>query len=72
MRESRSTVKENGYGYALKIAEDLRAEGYEIISGPEEALVPRGEGSDGKPIMVPGYRIIIDDGRPPHVPIIVE
>ena len=72
MRESHSTVRENGYDYAFKVAEDLRAEGYEIISGPTEAMVPRGEGRDGKPIMVPGYRIVVDDGRPPHVPVIIE
>lgn len=70
MRDSFSTVKENGYDYAFKLAEDLRADGYEIISGPDEAMVPRGEGSDGKPVLVPGYRIVVDDGRPAHVPIL--
>ena len=72
MRESYSTVKENGYGYALEVAEELRQKGYEIISGPEEAMIPRGQKSDGSPILVPGYRIIVDDGRPPYVPIIAE
>ena len=72
MREIYSTVKENGYDYALKVTRELRQKGYEIISGPEEAMVPRGEGSDGKPILVPGYSIIVDDGRPPYAPIITE
>ena len=72
MRESYSTVKENGLDYAMSIAEDLRSQGYEVISGPKEAMVPRGEGSDGKPILVPGYSIIVDDGRPPYAPIITE
>ena len=72
MKQTYSTVKETGYDYALKIAEDLRAEGYEIISGPEEAMVPRGEDSNGCPIMVEGYRIVVDDGRPSYVAIIPE
>lgn len=72
MRESYSTVKENGIEYALQIAEELRSKGYEIISGPTEAKVPRGQRSDGSPIMVPGYLIVVDDGRPPYVPIITE
>ena len=72
MRETYSTVRENGDEYAMEVAEELRAKGYEIISGPEEAQVPRGEGSDGKPIMVPGYRIVVDDGRPSRNPIFTE
>ena len=72
MRETYSTVKENGYDYAMEVAEELRAKGYEIISGPEEAQVPRGQRSDGTPILVPGYKIVADDGRPPYVPIITE
>ena len=72
MRESYSTVKENGIEYALQIAEDLRQKGYEIISGPYEAMVPRGQRSDGSPMLVPGYKIVVDDGRPPYVPVITE
>ncbi len=72
MRESYSTVKENGYNYALEVAEELRQKGYEIISGPEEAMVPRGQRSDGSPILVPGYRIVVDDGRPPYAPVITD
>ena len=72
MRQTYSTVKENGYEYALQVTEDLRAEGYEIISGPEEGMIPRGEDSNGRPIMVEGYRIVVDDGRPSHVTIIPE
>lgn len=72
MKEIYSTVKENGYNYALEIAVELRQKGYEIISGPEEAMVPRGQKSDGLPILVPGYRIVVDDGRPPYVPVITE
>ena len=72
MRETYSTVKENGYLYAVEVAEELRQKGYEIRSGPIEAMVPRGQRSDGTPILVPGYRIIVDDGRPPYVPIVSE
>lgn len=72
MRQSYSTVKENGYDYAFSIAEELREDGYEIISGPVEAMVPRGEGSDGRPIMVPGYRIVVDDGKPSRIPIFTK
>ena len=72
MRESYSTIKENGIEYALQIAEELRLKGYEIISGPTETKVPRGQRSDGSPIMVPGYLIVVDDGRPPYAPVIVE
>lgn len=67
MRETYSTVKENGYDYALKVTGELRQKGYEIISGPEEAMVPRGEDSNGNPIFVSGYRIVVDDGRSPQV-----
>ena len=72
MRESYSTTRENGYSYALQIVEELRAKGYEIISGPTKAMVPRGQKSDGTPLLVPGYEIIVDDGRPPYKPIIAE
>ena len=72
MKETYSTVKENGYDYALEIADELRAKGYEVTHGPYEAMVPRGQRSDGSPIMVPGYKIDVDDGRPPYVPIITE
>ena len=72
MRESYSTIKENGYSYALQVRDELRAKGYEIISGPKETMVPRGQKSDGTPVMVPGYEIIVDDGRPPYEPIIAE
>lgn len=72
MRQSFSTVKENGCEYALSIAKELRGDGYEIISGPEETMVPRGEGSDGKPVMVPGYRIVVDDGRPSRTRIFTK
>ena len=71
MRESYSTVKENGYEYALQIADELRSRGYEIISGPYEAMIPRGQRSNGSPIMVPGYKIVVDDGRPPYASTIV-
>lgn len=71
MRESYSTVKENGYEYALQIADELRSKGYEVIAGPYEDMIPRGQGSDGNIMMVPGYKIIVDDGRPPYVPTIV-
>lgn len=67
MRESYSTVKENGYEYALQVTENLKAQGYEIISGPYETMVPRGEDSNGDPIFVSGYRIVVDDGRFPQV-----
>ena len=70
MRETYSTVKENGYSYALKMAKELKEKGYTIISGPVETMVPRGEGSDGKPIMVPGFQVEVDDGRPEQKPII--
>ena len=70
MRETYSTVKENGLDYAQRMAEGLRAKGYTIISGPVETMVPRGEGSDGKPIMVPGFQVEVDDGRPEQEPII--
>lgn len=72
MKETYSTVKENGYDYALELADELRTKGYEIIRGPYEAMVPRGQRSDGSPIMVSGYKIDVDDGRPPYVPIITE
>ncbi len=67
MRETYSTVKENGLQYAEQIARELRANGYRIISGPYEAMVPRGEDCNGNPIFVPGYRIVVDDGRFPQV-----
>lgn len=63
MTETYSTVKENGFSYALRIANELEARGYTLISGPTAAMVPRGEGSDGRPIMVPGYEIVVDNGR---------
>lgn len=72
MKETYSTVKENGYEYAFEIAVELRDKGYEILRGPYEAMKPRGQRSDGSPIMVPGYKIDVDDGRPPYVPIITE
>lgn len=67
MRGIYSTVEENGYDYVLKAIKELQEEGYEIISGPEEAMVSRGEDSNGNPIFVPGYRIVVDDGRFPQV-----
>lgn len=59
-----SVVKENGREYADKIAARLEKQGNEIL-GIEEAMVPRGEDINGKPILVPGYRITVDNGRPP-------
>ena len=64
MIEYFSTVKENGKSYAEEVARDLEKQGYEILK-IEEGMVPRGEGSDGKPYYVPGYLITTDDGRPP-------
>ena len=72
MIEYYSTVKENGFDYALQVADELRSKGYEILDGPYETLIPRGERSDGSKIMVPGYRIKVDDGRPDYAPIITE
>ena len=66
MIEYYSTVAENGRNYAIKVAKELHERGYEILGvSTETVMVPRGEGSDGKPVMVPGYQIIVDDGRPP-------
>ena len=70
MVEYYSTVKENGYDYALEIAEKLRQQGYKVLSVSDETLVPRGCDGDGRPIMVPGYEIKVDDGRPPYRSII--
>ena len=70
MIEYYSTVKENGFGYAQQVADELRQKGYKILDGPFETMVPRGERSDGSTIMVPGYRIKVDDGRPIRTPII--
>ena len=67
MRKIYSTVKENGNNYVLEAIKELQQKGYEIISGPKEAMVPRGEDSNGNPIFVPGYRIVVDDGRFPQV-----
>lgn len=72
MKETYSTLKENGYDYALSIAGELRSQGYEILRPPYEALVPRGQRNDGSPVMVPGYKIEVDDGRPPYAPIVAE
>lgn len=67
MIEYYSTVAENGRDYAMKVAKELSEQGYEILGVSTETVpVPRGEGPDGKPIMVPGYRITVDDGRPPR------
>lgn len=63
----RFTVNEHSFDNALEVAEGLRAEGYEILSGPREASIPQGVNEDGTPRMVPGYEIIIDDGKPPYV-----
>ena len=66
MIEYYSTVAENGRDYAEKVARELHEKGYEILEvSTDTVMVPRGEGPDGKPIMVPGYRITVDDGRPP-------
>ena len=63
MLDTRTTVKENGYEYAEKIAGELESQGCRIIS-IREGMVPRGMDGKGNPIMVPGYRITFDDGRP--------
>lgn len=60
-----STVKENGWGYAKKKAHDLERSGNEILD-IVETMVPRGENADGKIYYVPGYRILVDDGREPR------
>lgn len=61
-----STVAENGRGYAMKIAKELSEQGYQILGvSSDTVMVPRGEGPDGEPIMVPGYRIAVEDGREP-------
>ena len=65
-----STLKESGLDYAKRIAEDLKREGKEIIAISQLTEVPRGCDRYGNPTMVPGYKIIIDDGRPPYVSII--
>lgn len=59
-----STVKENGREFAEQKARELEKQGYEILEITEE-MVPRGENADGKTYYVPGYRITVDDGRPP-------
>ena len=59
-----STVKENGREFAEQKARDLEEQGYEILE-IAEGMVPRGENADGKTYYVPGYRITVDDGRPP-------
>ena len=61
MMEYYFTVKEDGEEYALQVAEELRSKGYEVLS-INEAMVPR-----GKNTKVPGYRIVVDDGRPPYI-----
>ena len=63
MLDTRTTLKENGYEYVEKIAEELESKGCRIIC-IREADVPRGMDNHGKPIMVPGYRITFDDGVP--------
>lgn len=63
MLDSCTTVKENGYEYAERIAKELEQQGCRIIA-IREASVPRGVDRKGNPIMVPGYRITYDDGRP--------
>lgn len=63
MLDSCSTVKENGYEYAEKVAEELESQGCRIIA-IREAMVPRAMDSEGNPIMVEGYRITYDDGKP--------
>ena len=72
MRETYRTFKEDGDDYALAVAEDLRSRGYEVLSGPTETMVPFCEGTAGKPVMVPGYKIVVDDGRPEYVPVISD
>lgn len=63
MLDTQTTVKENGYEYAEKVARELESKGCRIISIRED-LVPRGMDNKGKPIMVPGYRITFDDREP--------
>ena len=60
-----STVKENGWEYAKEMARKLEQQGNEILD-VVETMVPRGENADGKIYYVPGYRIIVDDGREPR------
>ena len=63
MLDTYTTVKENGIEYAEKVAKELEQKGCRII-GIREGMVPRGVDRNGNPIMVPGYRITYDDGRP--------
>lgn len=65
MIEYYSTVKENGWEYAKKTARELEERGYEVLD-IREAVVPRGENADGKVYYVPGYEIVVDDGREPR------
>lgn len=65
MIEYYSTVKENGEKFAKKKAQELQEQGYEILD-IVETMVPRGENADGKIYYVPGYRIIVDNGREPR------
>jgi hypothetical protein len=60
----RFIVNEHNFDDAMEIAEGLRAEGYEILSGPRETYIPQGVNDDGTPRMVPGYEVVVDDGTP--------
>jgi len=65
MIEYYSTVKENGWKYAWEKAQKLQKQGYEVLD-IVETMVPRGENADGKIYYVPGYRIVVDNGREPR------
>lgn len=49
---------------ALEAAEELRASGYEIVSGPVEVYAPR-ERSDDENITLAcrEYRVVVEDGK---------
>ena len=49
---------------ALEAAEELRASGYEIVSGPVEAHAPR-ERSDDENVNMAyrKYRVVVEDGK---------
>ena len=45
---------------ASEIVEELRADGYEVISGPVEVYAPRERSDDGSKTK---YRVVIEDGK---------